>query len=439
MTQALTAERSATDVPLELLVNNNGGVTGLSAIVAIRDGDTDDSYLDFSDATFKAAGWTLRQAPMTEISAANAPGKYVRRLDVAAITNLPAASDNLIAEYSVSGSVLGVAQDTVQLIQSFLDVPADVHDDALSGHTGAGTAGRALLMALYLGKIWIDTGAAGSPGSVLGVNGTEGNPVDNLADALLLTTALGTRTLSLSGSIELDAPMNDFTVLGSSRNNTRAIVALGGQNIDCTVFVGCAISGTMAGKAVFDECFLNAIVDLHAAVAVQCFIGQTGVILAGSGSTRLVSCGSSSPVAAGAPIAFSGTSHSLIMKDFEGPIALTGMTNANHRALITMRGREISVDGTDGLVTVSGIGELVDGGGGTVIDAQGLVLQSEIAEGLDWAKNRRRIDFVAGPPRQLVLYERDGVTEMARMDLTTTNGTEVLAFFGVQHERGVPV
>ena len=63
----------------------------------------------------------------------------------------------------------------------------------------------------------------------------------------------------------------------------------------------------------------------------------------------------------------------------------------------------------------------------------------EIGESLDYAKNRRRIDFLAGPPRQLVLYERDGTTEKARMDLTTTNGAEVLAFFGVQHERGVPV
>lgn len=62
----------------------------------------------------------------------------------------------------------------------------------------------------------------------------------------------------------------------------------------------------------------------------------------------------------------------------------------------------------------------------------------EIPEILDWSKNRRRIDFVAGPPRQLVLYERDGITEKYRMDLTTTNGAEVLAFFGVQHERGVP-
>ncbi len=59
-------------------------------------------------------------------------------------------------------------------------------------------------------------------------------------------------------------------------------------------------------------------------------------------------------------------------------------------------------------------------------------------EVLDWVKNRRRIDFTVSPP-QLVLYEADGEAEKFRMDLTTTNGTEVLAFFAVQHERGVPV
>lgn len=76
---------------------------------------------------------------------------------------------------------------------------------------------------------------------------------------------------------------------------------------------------------------------------------------------------------------------------------------------------------------------------GSLSGIQSQAIDVEIGEALDYAKNRRRVDFLAGPPRQLVLYERDGVTEKARMDLTTTNGSEVLAFFGVQHERGVPV
>lgn len=60
------------------------------------------------------------------------------------------------------------------------------------------------------------------------------------------------------------------------------------------------------------------------------------------------------------------------------------------------------------------------------------------AEALAALRNRIRIDYSIGPPRQLVVYAQDGLAELYRADLTTANGAEVLAFFGVQHERGSP-
>ena len=86
MSNQITAQRDDADVPLQLVVNKNGGVAGLTAVVAIRDARTDDSYLDFDDDTFKTVGWVQRQAPLTDL----ADGRYVRRLDLSAITNLNA-------------------------------------------------------------------------------------------------------------------------------------------------------------------------------------------------------------------------------------------------------------------------------------------------------------------------------------------------------------
>ena len=73
------------------------------------------------------------------------------------------------------------------------DAASATMDEPLSGHTTSGTSGRAGLASLYGRKIWINVGA-GSPGSVLGVNGTEENPVDGMADALVLAAALGVKS-----------------------------------------------------------------------------------------------------------------------------------------------------------------------------------------------------------------------------------------------------
>jgi len=102
----IEAERTEVALPLELGVNNGGGVAGLTVVVAVRDANTTGSWLDFADATFKSAGWVTRQASLAEVSAANAPGQYRRLLDVSAITNLPAGPARLVAEYDISGAVV---------------------------------------------------------------------------------------------------------------------------------------------------------------------------------------------------------------------------------------------------------------------------------------------------------------------------------------------
>lgn len=105
-------------LPLELLVTSGGaGQTGLSPVVAVRDAGTDGSYLDFADGAFKVSGWTTRQAALTEISAANAPGMYVRRVDLTTVT-LP-AGEHLAIEYSAPGH--GASHELARLEPSLTD------------------------------------------------------------------------------------------------------------------------------------------------------------------------------------------------------------------------------------------------------------------------------------------------------------------------------
>lgn len=108
----IEVERDRTDFALELLVSRSGvgGVTGLTATVALREKATVDNYLDFSDNTFKTAGWTTQFAPLTDLL----NGRYRRSLDLTVVVGLPTTPD-LVAEYSVTGSEVAVTDEEILL------------------------------------------------------------------------------------------------------------------------------------------------------------------------------------------------------------------------------------------------------------------------------------------------------------------------------------
>jgi hypothetical protein len=78
-------------VPLNLTVNKEGGVTGLSPTVAVRRGTS--YWLDWADSTFKTGGWTTRKQVMTEIGG----GHYVQSLDFSTVPVIP--GETLVVEY----------------------------------------------------------------------------------------------------------------------------------------------------------------------------------------------------------------------------------------------------------------------------------------------------------------------------------------------------
>ncbi len=131
MANDISAERSETNVPLTLSVGDKDGpVSGLTATVRVRDGNTSNSFLDFADDTFKTAGHTTLNAALAEIGSS---GVYTLSggLNLSTITNLPAATEVLFAEYEFTGTRDGVALDTIQ-IRSTVGSVQDVVDALLA-------------------------------------------------------------------------------------------------------------------------------------------------------------------------------------------------------------------------------------------------------------------------------------------------------------------
>lgn len=125
MSAVIQVERAESQVPINLVVTDrNGGITGLTVVVRLRDGRTLGSYLDFSDNTFKTSGWTSLTDSLTEIG----DGFYALSggLDLTTITNLSASTHYLIAEFLVTGAFTAGSAMTEILLRR------DVYDLALA-------------------------------------------------------------------------------------------------------------------------------------------------------------------------------------------------------------------------------------------------------------------------------------------------------------------
>ncbi len=121
----IEANRTDTGVAVTLAVSGElGGVAGLTAVVAVRDGRTTNSYLDFADDTFKSAAWGTKQASMADLG--NGFYALTGGLNVAAITNLAATANHLILEYTVSGAASGIAMDMITF-QDFVTELSEIH------------------------------------------------------------------------------------------------------------------------------------------------------------------------------------------------------------------------------------------------------------------------------------------------------------------------
>ena len=110
---------------------------------------------------------------------------------------------------------------------------------------------------IYAGAIWINA-AAGNTNTVIGTDGTHKNPVSTFVAARTLADALGTQQYNIigNGTLTLAATHEEWVFNGVNRGAT---IALGGQDVDLSVFRGVIVTGAQGGtgEAWFIECELG--------------------------------------------------------------------------------------------------------------------------------------------------------------------------------------
>lgn len=122
------------------------------------------------------------------------------------------------------------------------------------------------------GKIWVDT-TSGHAGTVSYINGTADYPVNNWADALILSIALGIHEFDLANgsNITLTSGLTNATLTGESW-----MIALGGQALSGVVIDGASVSGICVGTDIhFKSCHINTITVPSSVHFVECYFMAT--------------------------------------------------------------------------------------------------------------------------------------------------------------------
>lgn len=244
-----------------------------------------------------------------------------------------------------------------------------VYTDA--GHTSESAShGRATAYYRYADPthdaIWIDTGN-GNPGVIPGINGVAGNPSNNLADALTLAGLKGLRRFNVrkttGGPLTLTGSLDDWHVVavGGEVN-----IALGGQDVDGTLFEGVELSGAMVGSIIVLGGTLDGVSGLNGRF-VDCGLTGTQVALDGVGAAlAFINCYSNISGFANTPILDLGAARAndidLIVRGHKGGWRLQNMNRAGDSCSIDVQSGQVVLDSTvtDGMLGLRGSGDLTN-------------------------------------------------------------------------------
>ena len=258
----------------------------------------------------------------------------------------------------------------------------------------------------YEGSVWLDQ-KRGVAGTVVGVNGTKNNPVDTLADAAtLLATAklIGLRHLRIrqttGGALDLSTAgvWDQFIV---EAIGAEVSIDFGGEDVDGSQFIGCALTGTMVGSIVAGNCDLDGVVDLDGHFNV-CHLAGTNA-LANAARVIFDRCTSKVAGGAGQAIVDMGAAHAAgshaQFRGWIGGIDLRNMDNAGDLVSLDFVSGHAVLGSTvsAGNLVLRGVGKKTIGAIGAVtFNDDGFVQGSILEDDLDDIQTRLPTALVGG-------------------------------------------
>ena len=270
-----------------------------------------------------------------------------------------------------------------------------------------------LQAASFNGHVTIDV-TSGITGTTF-PRGTQGFPVDNLADAHDIAEARGISRFLIANSMTFDTEvMSDGYVFFAEKNGV--VVTLNpGVDVTNASFVDLTVTGTLDGNNRFEGCEVFDVVSLNGSL-LDCGVSGT-ITLAGGTLTSLINC--HSDVAGGGPGQFAnvdmgGSGNSLLIRDYSGGIGIENYSGSGNVSIDMDSGRVTAHSTvTAGTITVRGIAEVIDESTGTaVVDDRTVSYDLEAVRRL--LQNKTVTDPIAGT---FTVYADDDTTILYQANL----------------------
>lgn len=241
---------------------------------------------------------------------------------------------------------------------------------------------REIEVAAFGGGVTINavSGAAGTTYPL----GTESHPVNNLADALLIATVRGLKTLFIQGNFPLGSGdvVSDYKIigLGATANGSKTTLTFtAGASASNTAYRDLRVEGVLAGESNFADCVIGSITNAHC-VYQSC--GMVGPMVAPSGggfATHLKVFRDCSSTQNEFVFDQNGSQMKTLWTNFRGTLRIINGTHAGGTARIHMNGGTVTIDATcsAGIYNITGDCTVVDEStGAAVVDAASVPLES---------------------------------------------------------------
>ncbi len=283
--------------------------------------------------------------------------------------------------------------------------------------------------ASFGGGISIDV-ANGTPGTIYPC-GTLRQPVDSLADAIVIATERGFSKFYILGNITLGATddVDGYYVVGENSLETTITVIDGCSSVGAN-FQNCKIQGVLdeSGCSITKSSRIGNLSGFSGFIG-DCVLEGT-IVLAGSSDVALFDCidgfaGFGEPI-----IDFGGSGRGANIRGYQGGLRLENKSGSEDVSIGLDAGRlEIASDVIAGEIVVRGVGQISENSGSAVVSDSGLVNAQASADATwqhgsgvqlltdtDLIKQietgRWRIES-----NQMIFYEEDNTTEIMRFDL----------------------
>lgn len=198
--------------------------------------------------------------------------------------------------------------------------------------------------------------------------GTPRQPVNNLTDALQIANDRGFKRIFLLNNQLIDSGLDftEFIFEGVSQSNTVIQIDAPANVTNCT-FENMTISGTLDGGSTIIKCNINTL-DYVNGIVESCIIDGP-ITLGGSAEATFIDCRSGVAGSATPTIDCGGDGPPIIIRNWTGGLRLTNKTGSTNSTSIDLTSGQLILDPTvsDGVITVRGIGKLLNNSTGTAM------------------------------------------------------------------------